>query len=150
MKPIVTWILIADAARARIIAHTGPGKGLQAVPNRTFDHDLQGNQDIMADREGRSFSSGSGGRRSAMERPSDPARRDKQAFAGELAGVLEKDLQKGAYDRLVMVAPPKMLGDLRAALASNVSDAVYGELDKDLTHVADRDLPPHLDGVLAV
>ncbi len=150
MKPIVTWILIADAARARIFAHTGPGNGLQAVANRTFAHDLKGNQDTMADREGRSFSPGSGGRRSAMARPSDPARLDKQAFAGELAGVLEKDLRKGAFDRLVVVAPPRMLGDLRSALATDVSAAVYGEIDKDLTHVAERDLAPHLDGVLAV
>ena len=150
MRPIVTWILIADAARARVMAHRGPGKGLKPVPKRAFEHELRDNQSIMADREGRSFAPNGGGRRSAMARPADPARLAKQAFATTLAAMLEKDHRTGAFDRLIIVAPPRMLGDLRAALNADVSGVVYGENDKDLTHVAERDLGRHLEGVLAV
>ena len=35
-RKYTTWILIADGARAHIIANDGPGKGLKPVPGREY------------------------------------------------------------------------------------------------------------------
>jgi protein required for attachment to host cells len=37
------------------------------------------------------------------------------------------------FEELVVVAPPKMLGDLRAALHPEVAQCVVAEVPKDLT-----------------
>ena len=148
MKPTRTWILIADGARARILQNDGPGKGLHAVDGGVFHGDHAATHDIMSDREGRSHSSVGPGR-SAIESHSDPHRELKKKFAHQLAEALASKLREKAYDRLVIVAAPSALGDLRAALPEQVRAKVTGEVPKDLTKTADSEVPGHLKGVFA-
>jgi len=147
MKPTHTWILIADGARARILQNDGPGKGLHEVPGGAFHGDHAATHDIMSDRTGRSYSSVGPGR-SAIEAHSDPHRELKKTFARQLADALADGLQRKAYDRLVIVAAPSALGDLRAALSDQVRAKVTGELAKDLTKTPDGDVAEHLRDVL--
>jgi len=149
MKAINTWILVADGARARVLLNTGRGDGVTELPDFTVQCEHPPSGDIMADREGRSFDSHGKGRH-AMERPSDPHRRAKKTFAGTLAAMLAEQAARNSFDRLVIVAPPQMLGDLRAALSADVRGKVHAELAKDLTHMRDHELMPHLADVLAV
>lgn len=149
MKPTTTWILIADGARAQIFANHGPGKGMEAVAGGKFSADHRPDHEIMSDRPGRTFES-VGTARHAIEPRHDPHRELKRAFSEELAAMLDKQLARKAYDRLVLVAPPTTLGDLRAALSEHVKAALYAELDKDLTKTPAHELPAHLGAVLAV
>ena len=57
MKPTVTWIVIADGDQAKVFEHEGPGKGLKAVTDMLFEQAHLKAGDIMADKQGRSFSS---------------------------------------------------------------------------------------------
>jgi protein required for attachment to host cells len=149
MKPTTTWILIADGARARIFANRGPGKGIEAVAGGAFDADHRPDREIMSDRPGRAFES-VGDARHAIEPHHDAHRELKQAFAEELAALLDAKLAAKTYDRVVLVAPPAMLGDLRASLSEPVRAVVYAEIDKDLTKTPEAELPLCLDAVLAV
>jgi len=149
MKPVKTWILVADGARARIVVNEGPGKGVKQLEGADFRAEHPSSGDVMADRPGRSFeSSGSG--RHAMEPTSDAHRLAKQAFVKEIAGFLQRQAQKKSFDRLIILAPPQALGDLRAALSDAVRTLVTAELAKDLTPVPNEDLAKHLSDVLAV
>jgi protein required for attachment to host cells len=85
-----------------------------------------------------------------MEPPTDPHREEKRRFADELAQHLNDAAQAGSYDRLILVAAPKTLGDLRQALGKNAAAKLDGELAKDLTKIPDHDLPGHLGGVIAL
>ena len=147
MKPTRTWILIADGARARVLENDGPGKGLHEVAGGVFHGDHAATHDIMSDREGRSHSSVGPGR-SAIEAHSDPHRELKKKFAHQLADALADGLQRKAYDRLVIVAAPSALGDLRAALSDQVRAKVTGEVAKDLTKTPDGEVAEHLRDVL--
>jgi len=149
MKPTTTWILIADGARARIFANHGPGKGIEAVAGGEFDADHRPDREIMSDKPGRSFES-VGTTRHAIEPHHDPHRELKRAFSERLAAMLDEQLATKAFDRVILVAPPEMLGDLRSALSPHVQAAVYAELDKDLTKTPVQELPSHLAAVLAV
>ena len=149
MKPVRTWILVADGARARIVLNDGPGHGVKALAGHEFGIDLPSSRNIMADRQGRSFDSASDGRH-AMEPPSDPRRMLKQNFAGDLAKFLDKANRRDKFDRLIVVAPPAALGDLRKALPPSVRETISAELAKDLTHLPNTELPKHLETVLAV
>lgn len=148
MKPTITWVLIADGARARVLEHKGPGKGLREVRGLEFSDEHLRSGDIMADRPGRSFSS-SGHDRSAMEPKTDPIDKREADFVAKLAEVLDKKLSEGAFDRLILTAAPHALGDLRKVLTPQLQAKVAAELAKDLTKIPNQDIIKHLDGLLA-
>ncbi|MGZ5915293.1 MAG: host attachment protein [Hyphomicrobium sp.] len=148
MKPTTTWILIADGARGRLFANRGPGKGLELL-DESLDADHRATHDIVDDRLGRTHES-VGASRHAISARHDPHRELKRDFAVRLAKMLDRRRSEHAYDRLVLVAPPSALGDLREALSDSVRSLVRAELDKDLTKTPIAELPEHLGAVLAV
>lgn len=148
-KRQTTWILIADATRARILKNDGPGRGIETVEGLVFRSENRKLGDIMADRPGRAFAS-TGSRRHGLEYGADAVREDERAFAKSLVSVLQKALGRKEYDQLVLVAPSKMLGELRAALPDQVKASVHAEIGKDLTQIPNPDLPKHLADVLSV
>jgi protein required for attachment to host cells len=150
MKPIVTWILIADGAEARVYANEGPGKGLHPVDGLHFSQEHLQTRDIMADRPGRSISSAGSGGRSAMEYSSDPVKVRERRFVTDLAEVLDRYFRDGRFERLIIAAAPTALGDIRPALSKELSRVVLAELPKDLTRVPVANLDSHFEDLLAV
>lgn len=149
MKAITTWILVANGSEAFIARNLGPGRGIEKDLEAEFHGQNIPNREIMADAPGRSFDSGGQGRH-AMERPSDPQRVNQQAFAHEIATHIDKAASKSKFDRLVVVAAPQMLGELRQSLSNAAKAKVTGELAKDLTHTPLHKLPDHLAEIMAV
>lgn len=149
MKPPITWILIADGAQARLFANHGPGKGMEPVDDGEFEGDHRPTRDILSDKPGRAYES-VGETRHAIAPHHDPHRELKRTFAEQLAEMLEQHLMQKAFDRVILVAPPAALGDLRAALSDKVRAVVHAELDKDLVKTPVAELPGHLAAVLAV
>jgi protein required for attachment to host cells len=144
MKPIITWILIADGARARVLRNDGPDHGVTAVDGFVFQGDHSATHDIMSDRQGRSFSSVGAGR-SAIEPHSDPHRQLKTKFADRLADILAEGLAQHSYDRLIIVASPVTLGDLRSAISGDVQAKVVGEVAQDLTKLPNGEVAEHIN-----
>lgn len=149
MKRTMTWVLIADGARARIAWNDGPGRGVRPLDREELQGRNLPGREIMSDRPGRTFDSAGQGRH-AMEPPTDPREHERRIFLNELAALLHREQQQGHYDRLVLVAPPKALGILRDALSDSVRDRITGELDKDLTNIPFHRIAQHLGSVLAV
>jgi protein required for attachment to host cells len=149
MRKTNTWILIADGARARFLENEGPGKGLAPAPLPPQEAKLDRDRDVYSDRPGRVQES-VGGAHHAVARRVDWHRFEKEQFAGRLAKLLDEASGAHRFDKLVLVAPPRTLGDLRAALAPATRAKVSGELDRDLTQIPDHDLPSHLAGVVAL
>ena len=150
MKPTVTWIVIADGDQAKVFEHEGPGKGLKALKDMLFEQDHLRAGDIMADKQGRSFSSGGPGSRSSIEYASDPVAVRERKFVERLADVLEKKRSEGRFDRLVIAAAPAALGDIRPALSEAVRNTILAEMPKDLTNVPTDKLTAHFDGLMAI
>jgi protein required for attachment to host cells len=149
MKPTTTWILIADGAHARIFANHGPGKGIEAVEGGVINGDHRPDHELVRDSAGRAFES-VGDSRHAITPKTDPHRELKRTFAEHLAELMDRNYAAKAFDRLVIVAPPKALGDLRAALSDHLKPHIYAELDKDLVKTPTAELPQHLGVVLAI
>jgi protein required for attachment to host cells len=149
MKPLTTWILVADGAHARVYQNAGPGRGLTetSFPEMVGSHEPA--RSINADRPGR-MQAAPGAPAHAMDHSSDPHREQKRVFAKDVAAFLKTQAQKRVYDRLVLVAPPKTLGDLRDAIDDEVAAKVIDEVAKDLTKVGTRELPDHLRNVIAL
>jgi protein required for attachment to host cells len=143
MKPIRTWVLIADAARARVFEARGKGRGLTTVQDMSLDAELAPSRDLGTDRPGRSFDS-VGNARHAMQSPSDPHREQKRQFARRIAEAVEKRRAARSFDRLVLVAPAVTMGDLRTLLTDGVKATVTAEVVADLTNTPKSELPAHL------
>lgn len=141
MKPVVTWILVADGAEAKIFEHAGPGKGLRALDALHFEQEPLQAQDLVTDRPGRTYSSVGPGR-SAME-VADPVAVRERRFVEQLAEMLERRRAAGDFRRLIIAAAPIALGDLRPALSKAVRDTVIAELPKDLTNLPTPQLESH-------
>ena len=142
-KKIVTWILVADGVRARVLANEGPGKGLADAFDQDFIGENALTREAVSAKPGRTQESATT-ERHAMEPRTDWHRFEKHQFAKRMAEILEDAAKRKLYDRLVLIAPPQALGDLRAELGQHAKGRVTGELDKDLTHVAIHELPAHL------
>lgn len=145
MKPITTWIVIADAGTVRIVANDGLGKGLYGhstdglvAPAVTALSDAPGmtNAPVGPNRGG----------------ISDPDLKGQAAasFATTIIAYLEEARRDARFQRLVLIAPPAMLGLLRQRLSAPLREVLRADIAKDLTHVPLDDLPAHLEDVMVV
>ncbi|MGI9419031.1 MAG: host attachment protein [Geminicoccaceae bacterium] len=147
MKPQTTWILIADASQAHVVASVGRGSDLVKVDDLQLGAATLPGRELAADRPGRSFDRAGEGRHS-MEPRTNPRNVEQERFAREIVGALDKADRRERFDRLIVVAPPTFMDLLRGILSSNLARKVDGELTKDLTKVAIHDLPDHLEPIL--
>jgi protein required for attachment to host cells len=143
---MTTWILVADAARARIFQKGGPGQKIAEVRSLVHPGSRQKTSELVSDRPGRLGKGGIGGaRRSAMEADTSPHEAEANQFAAILAQTLEQGIDHKEYARLVMVAPPHFLGTLRAAVSGRVAEVVTETVNQDYTHLNEKDLSAALD-----
>ncbi|MBI3451375.1 MAG: host attachment protein [Rhodospirillales bacterium] len=140
-------IIHKERAKPRCFVHAPrpPGRGLKSAgPGEVVDAEAHAHtQDFVSDRPGRGFTS-AGGKPHIMEPRIDWHRFEKRLFAKGLAAILDKAASAGAYERLILVAPPQTLGDLRAALGKHARDKVTVELPKDLTKLPEPEIAEHL------
>jgi len=150
MKPTITWIVLADGDQAKLFENEGPGKGLHALKDLMLEQEPLAAQDIMSDRPGRASNPSSPGSRAAVGYKTDPVDLRERRFLERLADMLETKRNEGAFQRLVIAAPPTALGELRPVLSNGVRETILAEMPKDLTNVPIPKIVEHLDGVLAV
>lgn len=105
--------------------------------------------EIDSDRPGSGIDRGGHGRHAFLSEET-ASERDEHAFALELAEMLDKNRVEGVFDMLVIIAGPKLLGKLRAALTTPTRRLVKAELDKDLIDPTQEDLRKHLAGLARV
>ncbi|MEE8271455.1 MAG: host attachment protein [Alphaproteobacteria bacterium] len=149
VRRLTTWVLVADGGRARILRNDGVGKGLQPVAAAVFAVDNPPTRDQGSDRPGRVHDRMGTGRH-AMEPKADWHRAEKVHFASSIAERLDAAAGRGDFDRLIVIAPPAALGDLRTALDDRTRRLVTGEIAKDLTNSPDSDVERQVGTILAV
>jgi protein required for attachment to host cells len=142
-----TWVLIADGGHARILTTprvAGDGNYVQLAAYDNMDNVKAA---PSTDRPGRTFESADGTPHAVAEY-SELNKQPKLEFADYLADIVNQGALNEDYSRLMIVAPPTLLGRLRESLSDQAKDRLVGSLDKDLTHVGLADLPKHLEGVV--
>lgn len=145
MKPIKTWIVLADAKTVRIAVNDGVGKG---VYGRSIEGLEAPAVTALSDEPGQTFAS-VGPNRGGISDP-DLKGQAEHAFAADIVRYLEGALARSDFDRLILITPATMLGHLRQALTPALRKVLHAEIPKDLTHLPLDELPEHLADVLAV
>jgi protein required for attachment to host cells len=141
----ITWILIADGAKARVLEQEGPEAPLVPASGKCFSESeaRMPTREIGADRPGRVHESADTTRH-AMAPRVDWHRYAKELFAKSVAEALEQAALEKKYEALILAAPAQTLGDLRAHLGKHAGALVAAEISKDLTNLPDHEIAAHL------
>jgi protein required for attachment to host cells len=124
-------VLVGDGRRALFLRNRGTPREVELIVERELQQDNPPTREQGTDRPGRKPGS-DGVSRSAIEE-TDWHHQAEQRFATVIADTLYEMEHAHQFDELVVVAPPKMLGDLRAAFHPEVAHCVVAEVPKDLT-----------------
>lgn len=142
MKPTITWIVVADGARARIFVNRGPGKGIE-LSGRELTAEHQRTSDMVRDNLPRTHES-VGHTLHSIEPKVDPHQELKRGFTEHLAQLLDQSAAEQAFDRFVIVAPPRVLGDFRKAMSKRLQPLLRSEVGKDLTKASAKEVADNL------
>ncbi|NKX46263.1 host attachment protein [Roseibacterium sp. KMU-115] len=126
-----TWVLVADGKKALLLENTGDAERPVLEVRRADRQDNPATRAQGTDRPGRF--AGPGGGQHGTAAPTDWHQLAEDRFAHELAALLYRQAHAGGIDRLVLVAAPRLLGELRKALHAEVTARVVAELALDLT-----------------
>lgn len=129
--PNQALVVIGDGEKALFLRNKGGPQTLKLEVENIFEHDNPATHEQGTDRPGRTHAS-VGTARSAMEE-TDWHRLGEERFAAEIANTLYRLAHANKFEALVVVAPPKVLGNLRKAFHKEVLDRITGEVPKDLT-----------------
>jgi protein required for attachment to host cells len=140
-RMVNTWVVVADGTRARLFNRHKNRKLEEFDVLLSPEHRLH-EGDLVSDREGRASANGAGG--NAMGNRNSTKNHEMANFAKRLASRLERGRTAGEVGRLVLVAPPRFLGQLRASLSVSASELVALSIDKELTTLSADKLQHHL------
>ncbi len=134
MPPIIPHnglILVGDGQKALFLRNRGSAQRIDLVVERILKQENPATREQGTDRPGRSIAS-VGVARSAMEE-ADWHHIAKERFANEIAKALYHHAHANLFERLVIIAPPKILGKLRKAFHPEVLERIAAEIPKELT-----------------
>lgn len=129
--PHNTLVLVADGRKMLFLRNHGEGAQIDLRLESHREQDNAANRDQATDAPGRS--SGGGGNRSSAMGETNFHQIEEDRFAAEAADVLRVRALSGDFKSLVVVAPPRTLGELRKHYHKEVESRIVDELHKDLT-----------------
>ncbi|MDG4881053.1 host attachment family protein [Mesorhizobium sp. WSM4884] len=123
------WVIVADGEKALFLRNEGDTKypDLQVV--QEMEQENPATREQGTDKPGRYAE----GPRSAIEE-TDWHRLGKERFADDIADRLYKLAHRGQFEEIVLIAPPRVLGEMRQKLHKEVCEKVQAEIPKTLTN----------------
>lgn len=126
------WVVVADGEKALFLRNEGDAQYPHLQVFREIHEDNAPTREQGTDQPGR-MKDGPTTHRSAVEE-TYWHRIEKTRFAREIAERLYKMAHRGDYERLVIVAPPLVLGEMRKEFHKEVETRIAGEVPKTLTN----------------
>ncbi|WP_040787599.1 host attachment protein [Massilia niastensis] len=157
-----TWIISANAGRARFFSESDPAAPLQEIEDMVNAAARLRVTEAVSDKMGptaaTSSSHGIGGSEAAgfahnakagapnkLYQPAQtPAEHEAELFAKEISNYLVQAHGEGRFQKLVLSASPQFLGVLRSNLDPQIKQLIKLEFNKDYTHSNAQDLRAHL------
>lgn len=140
------WLVIANAARARVLEESDTRPGYVHVADLLHPQSRQKGVALAGDRPGHAHAEGVGhGQGSTSYVPrTDPREREHDRFAREVAQLLEEGVAAHRCAGLVLVASSPFLGRLKSHLGEQARKAVIRTLDADYTALSEDELAQRL------
>ncbi len=117
-----TWIIVADAGRARIFCADRSGNDMHELPALSNPEARLHEGDLISDRTSRDINGGAQTAKGTAER----------RFAATVCDRLERGRQQHAFNRLYIMAPPHFMGLLRKHQSHALRHLISEEIPKAL------------------
>ncbi len=137
-------ILVADGTTILFLRNRGQGQQVDLVTEAYHHREDRKNHEIKSDAPGLTFQSGGYARPAVAE--TDFHQQDEDRYAADAADQLRIRALAGDFDALVIVAPPRTLGELRKHLHEEVEKRIVMELPKEMTNRPIPDIAAMLMG----
>jgi protein required for attachment to host cells len=141
MRPVKTWIVVADGSRARFLTFVFVKERVKAttIPEQVFFSPAPPTRALGRSKPPRSFESVrhiSHG----IEPRVDLHESLELDFLRGVAHRLQEAFERGDFQQFVLVAPPKALGRFRTILDRTLKSRMLIDIDADLTKHADEEI----------
>ena len=137
-----TWVIVADRIKAHVYRKTA--EGLELIADMKSEVGMP-----IAEGAQRNLGHIAGTNTYYTSDPRDREHRhDDSEFIRELVTWLENAEREKAFDRLVLVAAPRTLGDIRPFLGKTLTTRITAEIDKDLTWMNEKEIQDNLKDVI--
>jgi len=152
--PHEALVVVADGRKMLLLRNEGDARRINLQVERKAIHESPKDGEQKSDAAGRASSTQSGpgapaiaqggsmhaqgqGAQFAPSRGSmeetDYHQLEEDRFASEVAEILKKGALANAFDKIIVAAPARTLGELRKRYHKEVTARLVGEIDKDLT-----------------
>jgi protein required for attachment to host cells len=132
------WVFVGDGQKALFLINEGDEKFPNLRRLAVEEHKDPPTHAQGSDAPGRAYASVGWGRSAVGE--TDWHELEKERFAALIAERINKAALSEAFRQIVIVAPPKILGDLRDAFTKETESKIVAEIPKDLTHHSIADI----------
>lgn len=140
----ITWIAAFDGGKAVVFRNAGFDDAVDLELVERFDNDNPPDRDQTTDRPGRYQDAGSGSKgvnapeglahgRSGVEQ-TDRHALEKVRFTDRLMARLAADAEQQAFDRLILLADQRSLGEARDQLTDRLERRIIAEEPKDVVN----------------
>lgn len=142
MKKLTKWVLLMDGSKVKILKKDDNSEayihiyGTEHIEKYHQTH-AHGHNHGSPKQHG-----GSHEGHHVFPPSDDPKEIDKENFVKKITHFLKAN--KDVYDKLVLIAPDRILGYLHASLDKEVKEKVFQEIRKDLTRVPLDELSSYL------
>jgi len=134
-------ILVADSSRARVLVTDSSRSPLEEIETMAHPAARLHEQQMVSDLPGRNQNGHAG---HAFQNKVAPKEQEVIYFAKKVATYLDQARNANKLKRLLLVAAPDFLGQLRKHLSSKTHEHVVFELAKDLTMFKPEKIRSHL------
>lgn len=122
-------ILVADGRKSLFFRNSGDADVLNLSVVEKETHPNPAHHEQASDLAGRAA-----GRRGSDMEEVDFHQQEEDRFAAETAGMLKERVLRHEFEALIVVAPPRTLGELRKHYHVEVEKRILAELPKDLVN----------------
>lgn len=136
-----SYVLVADSGAARLYRAQDDHGNLQLVQERANPAGRKTSTELETDRAGQQRNTIGGMHSLAGDH--DPQRHESEQFARSLCLLLQNEHQQKRFTDLLIAAPPKFLGDLRAHLTDDCRKVLVKTVHKDLLRSDVQDIAAH-------
>ena len=137
-----TWIVVADSGSARVFGADSPAGPLEELMDFTHPEALVNERRLVSDRAGRTTNSQ--GRSHSYSSQDSPREHEARAFAKLLGDEICLARARGDFEHLLLVAPPRFLGSLRASLDPETRKRIDKELASDFADLSAKEIRERL------
>jgi protein required for attachment to host cells len=130
--PHNTFVVVADGKKMLFFRNEGDSEFPKLSVERKRETTDAPDRDQKTDAPGRAVNASGGPGRSAFEEV-DFHQLEEDRFAADTAQLLKERALRNDYESLIIVAPPRTLGELRKHYHKEVEKRLAGEVAKDLT-----------------